>query len=287
MFKLLPNLCRAVHNLRKCQFIVAIAIVGLCLGVLPAAYATQLKVCHVDGEVYHNGVVIRVGSELSYTDDLELEFSSANDVVFVVSPEKGRYMISARKSRVVNGMVRVLVRENFMPCPLLKPTEKPDGDIKDLLNDGRLSMLDSIVLPLNTAYTDAHPNQYFLLRYNYEGQKIARKIAVDPASPYLKLSASLFQFSDQYVDPSDIQEMELYWYDPIQNATQKISDLKITSLLSESTVQELRVLVDGVRAYTNDDKAQLLQEVKSHIEAFYGQIGDVALERYLRMMAVK
>ena len=262
------------------------AIIGLCLGVLPA-FATQLRVCHVDGEVTHNGVLIRVGSELSYTDDLELEFSSANDLVFVVSPEKGRYMISARKSRVVNGTVRVLVRENFMPCPLLKPTQEPTGDIKDLLNDGRLSMLDSIVLPLNAAYTGAHPNQYFLLQYNYDGQKIARKIAVDPASPYLKLSASLFQSSDQYIDPSDIHEMELYWYDPMQNATQKISDLKITSLLSESTVQELRVLVDGVRAYTNDDEAQLLQEVKSHIEAFYGQIGDVALERYLRMMAVK
>ncbi|HTF21092.1 MAG TPA: hypothetical protein VK658_23615 [Chryseolinea sp.] len=280
---------RAVVQLRHAlAFRAILTALGLCL--TPFAFSAQLIVCLVGGEVAHNGTPIRVGSELTYNDDLELQFSSVDDVVVVVSPEKGRYMITARKSQVIDGAVRVLVRENFMPCPILRPASDdpaPAADIKDMLRDGRISLLDSIILPLSATYTNAYRDQYFLVSYNYDDEKITRKIAIDPAFPYLILSTSLFRLSGEFIDPSEVRNIELFLYSAAQDRAQKISDLKITSLLSETTVQELRVLVGGIRTYTNDDESLLLQEVKSHIEEFYGQIGDVTLQRYLRMMAVR
>lgn len=252
------------------------------------AFGVQLIVCMVGGEVANNGLPIRVGSELTYDDNLELEFSTVDDVVVVVSPERGRYLITARKSKVVDGTVRVLVRENFIPCPILRrgvDAAEPAADIKEILRDGRISMLDSIVLPLGNVKT--YPDQYFLVTFNYDDEKITRKISINPSSPYLILSTNLFRIAGEFIDPSEVRNVELYLHNAVQDTTQKISDLKITSLLSESTVQELRVLVNGIRAYTNDNESLLMQEVKSHIEEFYGQIGEVTLQRYLRMMTVR
>ena len=253
------------------------------------AQATQLIVCRIDGYVAYEGAPVRVGSEIPYTDDLVLDFSSAQDFVVVVSPEKGRYMISARNSTVVNGIVKVRVRENFVPCPMLRDGESmsADTDIHDILRDGRFSILDSVSLPLNAAYFDKDADQYFLVSYEYNGRRLAQKIAISPSQPYLTLSTSLFRSYDELIDPAHAQQIELYLYDAHKDLTEKITDLKITSLLSESTIAELRVLVNGIRAYTNNDEALTFQEVKSHIEEFYGQISNVTLQNYLRMMAVR
>jgi hypothetical protein len=89
------------------------------------------------------------------------------------------------------------------------------------------------------------------------------------------------------IDPAHAQEIELYLYDAHKDLSEKITDLKITSLLSESTIEELRVLVNGIPAYTNNDEALTFQEVKSHIEEFYRQISNGTLQNYLRMMAVR
>ena len=246
-------------------------------------------VCHIDGHVAYNGLPVRVGSEIPYTDDLELDFSTGQDIVVVVSPEKGRYVISARNSMVVGGIVKVRVRENFVPCPMLRDGERmsAETDIHDLLRDGRFSILDSVSLPLNAAYVDDHANQYFLLSYQYNGRQLAKKIAISPSHPYLTLSADLFRSYDEQIDPAHAQQIELYFHDADKDLSEKITDLKITSLLSESTIEELRVLVSGIRAYTNNDEALTFQEVKSHIEEFYGQISNVTLQNYLRMMAVR
>jgi hypothetical protein len=161
------------------------------------------------------------------------------------------------------------------------------ADIKDRLRDGRISLLDSIILPLSDAYTSAYADQYFLVTYSYDGEKITRRIPINPTVPYLTLSTNLFTLSSEFIDPSEVRNVELYLYSIAQDRAQKISDLKITSLLSESTVQELRVVVDGMRAYTNNNESLLLQEIKSHIEEFYGQIAEATLQQYLRMMTVR
>ena len=169
----------------------------------------------------------------------------------------------------------------------MAPAPESVADIKETLRDGRLSLLDSIILPLGDAYTSAYLSHYFLVTYNYDDEKITQKISINPSIPYLILSTNLFRIAGEFIDPSEVRNLELYLYDAAEDKTQKISDLKITSLLSESTVQELRVLVNGIRAYTNDNESLLMQEVKSHIEEFYGQIGDVTLQHYLRMMSVR
>lgn len=237
------------------------------------------------GEITNSGVPIRVGTELEYTDDLELGFSSIYDEAIVVSPEKGRYIISARKFKVTNGSIRVLVRDNFLPCPILRPVTDPESiGIEEVLGDGRLSLLDSIALPLNPAYVSSHPDQYFLLSYSYDGEKMRKKISIDPDFPYLTISNTLFSSNREIIDPSLAENIELYVYDAAKNQARKLSDLKITSLLSEATVQELRVLVNEIRAYTREDKNLMVQEVRSHIEEFYGQVKDSTVERYLRML---
>ncbi|MGC3944804.1 MAG: hypothetical protein QM762_09845 [Chryseolinea sp.] len=251
------------------------------------AQATQLMVCRIDGRVAYKGIPVRVGSEIPYTDDLELDFSSPQDMVVVVSPEKGRYIISARNSSVVNGVVKVPVRQNFIPCPTLRDGEHISTDIHELVRDGRFSILDSVSLPLDAAYLDKQGNQYFFVSYQYNGRQLAQKIAVTPSQPYLTLSTSLFRSYDELIDPANAQQIELYFHDANKNLSEKITDLKITSLLSESTIEELRVLVNGIRAYTNNDEALTFQEVKSHIEEFYGQISNATLQNYLRMMAVR
>lgn len=252
------------------------------------AQATQLIVCRIDGHVAYNGVPVHVGSEIAYTDDLELDFSSGQDMVVVVSPEKGRYIISARNSTVVNGIVKVRVRENFVPCPTLRDGERmsSETDIHDLLRDGRFSILDSVSLPLSANYLE-QTDQYFFISYQYNGRQLAQRIAISPSQPYLTLSTNLFRSYDELIDPANAQQIELYFHDAQKNLSEKITDLKITSLLSESTIAELRVLVNAIRAYTNNDEALTFQEVKSHIEEFYGQISNATLQNYLRMMAVR
>jgi len=42
-----------------------------------------------------------------------------------------------------------------------------------------------------------------------------------------------------------------------------------------------------MRAYTNNNESLLLQEIRSHIEEFYGQIAEATLQQYLRMMTVR
>lgn len=256
----------------------------LCIASL--AMGERLVVVHIKGEITNNGVPLRVGSELEYTDDLELGFSSIYDETIVVSPEKGRYIITARKFKVTDGAIRVLVRDNFLPCPILRPAVDAESTgIEELLGDGRLSLLDSIMLPLNPAYVSSHPNHYFLLSYSYDGEKMRKKIFIDPDFPYLTISNSLFSSNREIIDPSLAENIELYVYDAVKNQAKKLSTLKITSLLSEETVQELRVLVNNIRAYTHDDRNLMVQEVRSHIEEFYGQVKDSTVERYLRMLA--
>jgi hypothetical protein len=62
-----------------------------------------------------------------------------------------------------------------------------------------------------------------------------------------------------------------------KDLSEKITDLKITSLLSQSTIAELRVLVNGIRAYANNDEALMFQGVKSHIQ---GSTGRSATSRF-------
>ncbi|MEJ1237441.1 hypothetical protein WBG78_04905 [Chryseolinea sp. T2] len=277
-----PQRCR-----RALTVVPVLALLLMCFATI--AQATQLMVCRVDGRVAYNGMPVHVGSEIAYSDDLVLDFSSTQDILVVVSPEKGRYMISARNSTVVNGVVKVRVRENFVPCPTLRDGERisAETDIHDLLRDGRFSILDSVSLPLGAAYLDNQTDQYFFVSYQYNGRKLAQRIAVSASQPYLTLSTSLFRSYDELIDPANAQQIELYFHDAGKNLSEKITDLKITSLLSESTIAELRVLVNGIRAYTNDDEALTFQEVKSHIEEFYGQISNATLQNYLRMMAVR
>lgn len=267
----------------------AAPVLALLMTVATIAQATQLIVCRIDGNVAYKGLPLHVGSQIAYTDDLVLDFSSRQDMVVVVSPEKGRYFISARNSTVVDGIVKVRVRENFVPCPILRDGEQvsAETDIHDLLRDGRFSILDSVSLPLSAAYFNDPAHHYFLVSYQYNGQQLIQKIAVSPSQPYLTLSTSLFRWYDELIDPAKAQQIELYFHDAEKNLSEKITDLKITSLLSESTIAELRVLVNGIRAYTNNDEALTFQEVKSHIEEFYGQISNVTLQSYLRMMAVR
>lgn len=267
----------------------AVPVLALLMAFATIAQATKLIVCRIDGTVAYKGLPLHVGSEITYTDDLVLDFSSQHDMLVVVSPEKGRYFISARNSTVVDGIVKVRVRENFVPCPILRDGEQVSAasDIHDLLRDGRFSILDSVKLPLSNAYFDNPANQYFLVSYQYNGQQLTQKIAVSPSQPYLTLSTSLFRWYDELIDPSSAQQIELYFHDAGRNISEKITDLRITSLLSESTISELRVLVNGIKAYTNNDEALTFEEVKSHIEEFYGQISNATLQSYLRMMAVR
>lgn len=261
-----------------------VALVLMLLGSV-AVHAERLFVVHVKGEVYNNGLPIRVGSEIDYRDDLALQYSSIFDEVIVVNPEKGRYIISARKYKLADGMIRVPVRDNLLPCAILRPTPKRSSDLKDVLGDGRLSLLDSIVLPIDRNYLLDHPNEYFFITYKYEGEKLKRTITIDPVDPSLTISNKLFATSREYIDPSMAEDIQLYLYDAAKDQAKKLSNLKITSLLSESIVQELRVLVNGMRTYTDNDPTLLLQEVRSHIEEFYGQVRDTTVERYLRMLA--
>ena len=79
-------------------------LTALFVSLIHFSFGGQLIVCLVGGQVAHNGMPIRVGSELTYDDKLELEFSTADDLVVVVSPEKGRYMITARNRRLLTAL---------------------------------------------------------------------------------------------------------------------------------------------------------------------------------------
>ncbi|MEJ1238062.1 hypothetical protein WBG78_08035 [Chryseolinea sp. T2] len=258
-----------------------------------AAFAQDLYICKVQGLVNLDKVPLKVGDKVPLKDATAFEFASEKDYVVLISAEKGRCVVSpsqgsatARKSSTDNHLW-LFVKDNLVPCPKVNSlfSRGIEEDVRDYLRDGRWVMLDSLVVPLSAAYMN--DDQTFRISYHAGNRDVAKDYIPRRSYPFLVFNRETFTVDKTYWDPSHLRDISIALHDTQFDMTRTLINLSITSLGSPAILEELRALRYGLVEYTKGDGDRMKNEMRSHVEQYYGNIDGDTLTRLMEKLRIE
>lgn len=254
--------------------------------------AQDLYICKIQGHVNYEKVELKVGDKFTLKDDTAFEFSSDNDYVILISAEKGRCVISPSQQGLNSGQKKasserhlwLFVKDNLVPCPRVNSlfSRGSEADIRDYLGNGRWVMLDSLVIPLSDMYLN--DVAAFRISFTSGNRSITKDFVPHQSYPFLVIDRETFTVDQNYLDPAQIRDLSLAFYDRQFDMTRKLMDLSIISMNNPEVYAELRAAYVGLVDHTNDDASKLTAEMKAQIEQYYGHIDNFTLGRLLQLL---
>jgi hypothetical protein len=260
-------------------------------------------VSHVKGEVRRAGAksVLKLGEELKLTDSLK--FGSPSDLVAVINPKRGRFVIKAGNNQApvskAPGLI-VLISENLIPGNETKIMGSRFGGAEDLPalrnylllygseNGYRFALLDSFRLVLGGDLLKNQGNNFFYLQYLYKGEEINKRLRISKQADehFLVFDRDIFKIDGKMVEPPALTEARLFYYEAASDSSRPVSRLLISSETTSTLEAELAVLRPALREFFsghNPSDSLVRRQLYSHIYENYGVVD----RNYFQLFGIK
>ena len=228
-------------------------------------------------KVYGTITYKKLDRELAKGDQFKdkdvLIFKTTESRAAVISPEKGRLMITKSNSNDASGM-------NFVPG--LSNISTRGGSINtlmDLENEFAGEYLLLNIAKINVGKTNFPQNEesFFYIKYKYNNEEINKKLAFSGDTLIINVN-ELLQVDGKPIQLGETSDMKLYYLKD-KNST-LICDFIAIFPDKKALLNEITIILN---TYTNKESKYLYNEIKSYITEFYGKPNDFDLRNWLKV----
>lgn len=259
-------------------------IAGLLFFVSISVYGQQYIVFHIKGKVLADGEALRVKSII--TDDTQLTFTSQKDEVHVISPKKGKLLISANKLKKNDrNEFLAAVKNALLPPAQFRTTSTRSEatqlhfeDIYDMMEffSDTVLLIDTTIYQLNTEELPLNEAHYFEVRYEQGEQTYVKKV---PGSNGQIEFYAQHLFSDLRTDQRAAQEVELYYVGPTKAEEELVGRFKLVSATADQITEPLKTLYDAMKS---EPEAFLHEEALPFLALQYGKPNPAQVKALLK-----
>ncbi|MEM8893704.1 MAG: hypothetical protein AAGC88_03940 [Bacteroidota bacterium] len=235
------------------------SIVIVLLFVSTQAFSQSYTAIHVIGKIYlpEKQTYLKRGTKLSESE--KIEFQSAGAKAAMLSSSRGRYIIQENSKSASSDNLSFALSSIITPVKGQMST-RAGGinnalDFEKQLGKAPVAWLNE-EMPIEVS-GGAYPmdeNRFFYMAYSYGGETINKKLSYTGQS-LLLIKSEFFKVDGQAVNPSEVDDMKLYYYDMEKGEEQLITSPMLVPVSSN----ELKGLKEGI---TEGDDA-LLEFVNS------------------------
>ena len=231
----------------------------------------KYKVIKVNGEI----IVKRSGKQLITGDEVlastPLDFKTAEARAAVVSPTKGRFVLTAAsqggKTNLVPGMNNVASRSGALL------------NVIDLQNhfSGDYVILDKNRLKISKEAYPMNDKSFFFLRFSYNNETINKRLSFSGDTLILERS-SIFSIDNKPVQILETMPCMLFYRNGEANENRNISSFTAVFPDLESLEAEMRILMENNHGKKASEK---MDEVMGYVTEFYGKADKDNLQRWI------
>ncbi len=230
--------------------------------------AQSYTVIHSIGKIYDasSGSYLKKGSKVS--ESAQLKFETEGAKAAVLSSSRGRFII--QKNSTSSQQSDLAYTLSSVISPVRGRLSTRAGGINNQLDfqkhfgEGPIAIVgDSYKVAISPNAYPMNDQKFFYAQYSYNGERINKKLSNDGDSLLVEV-ASFFAVDKNPINPAEISDAQLFYYD-----AEKQESISITSLnLNVVSNEELRSLVDSFSDLSKDQQTDALHEL---INDLYGR----------------
>jgi hypothetical protein len=236
----------------------------------------EYKVIKVTGEILYKNSGKQMSTGDVFKSNSPLKFSSDNSRAAVISKLKGRFLLAppseTRKTNLVPAVNNISSRSGAIVNEL---------DLKNHFS-GDYLILDQLKLPISEKTFPQDDAHFFFLSYEYNGEKIAKKLSSDGNKVIID-KEKVFSIDGDSIDPFNT-EMVLFYRDASSKENKMISKFNAVFPDSETLKEEVKVILNEYDEKTDEKK---FNEVKGYLTEFYGKPYEDNLREWLSQFSTQ
>jgi len=240
-----------------------------------------LYVIHVKGSVTNktSGAILKIGDKINSEDQLKF---ATQDALVVIMSAKGKYTLSP--SVKANNSNEFIAYVNNAMLPLKSNghlSTRGNGseiihDLKGYFGTSTFNIIgDQLELKIDTIKYPITESKYMIYRYVNNGTVVSKKIEKRGDQLIINKKA-LYTYKGNYIDPSKIQNVDIYYYDSKANKSSRLVGFNPQFIDEEQLKSELWVQ-KKILGEQNLSSDQVTKELVSYVFDVYGKTDEAKL----------
>jgi hypothetical protein len=205
-------------------------------------------VVHVKGKIQNltTKKPLRRGMKIKASDNLKLTKGSK---AVMIGARRGRFILSTKRAKKKGNEFYAFVKDVVSP---LKKNAKAstrgaeDTDVESLkgyFGDTDFAIIgDKVDFNLNLSRYPLSKSKLLVCRYQHDGRVINKKLPFEGNTVTFDRNR-VFKKNDQTINPDDVENIEIYYYDRSSRSSRKEASFKIIFINSEELKSELTELM--------------------------------------------
>lgn len=195
-------------------------------------------VIHIIGKIYdtQSGAYLTKGTKVE--SDANLRFDSEGARAAVLSSTQGRFVIQQTQS--AGSQSDIVYALTSVISPVRGRLSTRAGSINNTLdfqkhfNEGTIALLGkSYQVTVSPSVFPMSESQFFYAQYQYNNETINKKLGSDEDNLVIDLN-TFFSIDGAAIDPSQVTNTKLYYYDVSKGSSKFITDMDITFVPNET-----------------------------------------------------
>lgn len=218
----------------------------------------KYKVIRVDGRIVFQRTDAAMKKGDIFLSGTALSFLTPQSRAAVISGIKGRFVLSASEK----GQTKIL--------PAANNISSRSGALINLIDlqnhfAGEYLVLDAIELEIGDANFPMDDKNFFYLSFNYEGEKIRKKLDYDEGNLLLIKKEEIYKIDGESI-PVETMDMTLYYRNG--DASTKINQFKPVFPDLDELKDEVEIIRDE---FADKSETEQIQEITAYLGEFYGK----------------
>lgn len=223
--------------------------------------------------VKNTGTLLKVGDAISSEE--ELVFKSPNAVAAVISPQKGRFTLSAREKHSEGEYKEFvdLVRNLLMPSTHRVSTRSGVlnnlVDLKNHFEGDNYLIIEKVLLIVDANVFPMADTAFFYVRYTFDNEFINKKLKFNGDTLIID-PKTLYTIEGDSIQSSRTSDTKLYYYR--KKAEQSILIAEFNPVIPDETLlrKECMLLISQLKKQEKD-AISISNEVIAFLNEFYGK----------------
>lgn len=236
-------------------------------------------VVHVKGVIMNQTRhdTVSIGDKLFSTD--KLLFKSLKASATILSPTGGRFTLGQpviRQSSVGTEFIG-LIKDVLMGEPSTSRLSTRGLSIDKIVDLKGVFSADTFIFAGNRSKIILDPvaypmsgNQFFMFRYTYHQDKLARRRIPFRGDTLIFDKKILYTVNGEYLKPEEVGEVEIYKVNTKLQSSTLIASFRPVFVSDEHLRQELQVISDVLKTKQKSPQA-ILDEMYTHVLSIYGE----------------
>jgi hypothetical protein len=237
-------------------------------------FGQEYQVIHIKGDITReeSGELLKAGEKVSA--DQKIMFKSADAMAAVLDPKLGRYILKTQPNEKRSSDLIYIIKNTITPVRGGMSTRA--GGINNAF-DMKVYFAEAsyvwggnwISLRVSKAAFPMDENNFFFLRYTWNGEQINKKLGYEE-DKLMMSKEEVFQVDGEGIDPLKASEFELFYYKSADEESEMIAEIDFTLISQESLLSVYNAFKDRSK-YPFNDTADMFSNM-------YGKCDPVQVE---------